>query len=71
MGSSQALGTVFSVNPASPACAPYATQLGRGTATGLVLNLSDFSSTTPASGASSPSRQRSFTSQVCLTNIAR
>jgi type II secretory pathway component PulJ len=66
--SSLAIGTVFSVDPGNPACAPFSTQVGRGNTTGVVLGLTDFTST---SSAGSAERTRSFTSQVCLTNIAR
>lgn len=69
--SALAIGTVFSVDPNAGTCAPFSTQIGRGNTTGLVLRLTDFTSTAPTSSASSPERTRSFTSQVCLTNITR
>jgi hypothetical protein len=72
-----AIGTVFSVGPNAQRCAPFSTQIGRGNATGVALRLADFTSTAstaPAATGSAPAaateRARSFTAQVCLTNIA-
>lgn len=74
--SAAAIGTVFSVGPNAQRCTPFSTQIGRGDSTGVALRLADFTSTAstaPAATASAPAateRARSFTSQVCLTNIA-